>query len=271
MSAPFVCNIPRSALDPASPAPARPSLYGHGLLGERERDRRGQRAVDVERAQLRVLRDATGPASPSEDIAQHRRRCSPTSRGFNTVADRMQQGFLNMLFLGRAMIHPSGLAAERGLPEERPERASTPRACSSTATARAGSWAAGSTARCARLRARRARGAGHELLDAASAQRGLRRRTRPILYPTYPNEIDRQLWLSQIQLLWDRGEANGYAHHMTDRPAARHPAAQRAHARGVRRPSGVRHDAPRSRRARSAPAPTGPCSIQGARPGRASS
>ena len=31
--------------------------------------------------------------------------------GFNTVADRMQQGFLNMLFLGRAMIHPAGLSA----------------------------------------------------------------------------------------------------------------------------------------------------------------
>ena len=30
--------------------------------------------------------------------------------------------------------------------------------------------------------------------------------------------IDRQLWLSQIQLLWDRGEANGYAQHMTTDP-----------------------------------------------------
>ena len=29
----FCCSIPRSALDPASPPKARPSLYGHGLLG----------------------------------------------------------------------------------------------------------------------------------------------------------------------------------------------------------------------------------------------
>ena len=28
---------------------------------------------------------------------------------FNTVADRMQQGFLNQLLLGRLMIHPQGL------------------------------------------------------------------------------------------------------------------------------------------------------------------
>ena len=39
-----------------------------------------------------------------------------------------------------------------------------------------------------------------------------------IIYPNYPKVIDRQLWLSQIQLLWDRGEANGYAHHMTGDP-----------------------------------------------------
>jgi hypothetical protein len=30
---PFTCRIPRSALDPADPPPARPALYGHGLLG----------------------------------------------------------------------------------------------------------------------------------------------------------------------------------------------------------------------------------------------
>src|SRR6185436_4198601 len=32
-TAKFFCNIPRSALDPATPPKARPSLYGHGLLG----------------------------------------------------------------------------------------------------------------------------------------------------------------------------------------------------------------------------------------------
>ena len=32
-TATFTCRIPRSALDPANPPQARPSLYGHGLLG----------------------------------------------------------------------------------------------------------------------------------------------------------------------------------------------------------------------------------------------
>jgi hypothetical protein len=38
------------------------------------------------------------------------------------------------------------------------------------------------------------------------------------LYDSYPNELERPLLLSLIQLLWDRGEANGYAHHMTGDP-----------------------------------------------------
>ena len=36
-----------------------------------------------------------------------------------------------------------------------------------------------------------------------------------ILYPAYPREIERPMIFSLIQQLWDRGEANGYAHHMT--------------------------------------------------------
>ena len=38
------------------------------------------------------------------------------------------------------------------------------------------------------------------------------------LYQAYPNELERPLIFSLMQLLWDRGEANGYAHHMTNDP-----------------------------------------------------
>ena len=45
----------------------------------------------------------------------------------------------------------------------------------------------------------------------------------PIIYGGYPNQLERQLWLAQIQLLWDRGESNGYAHHITSRPLPNTP------------------------------------------------
>ncbi len=38
------------------------------------------------------------------------------------------------------------------------------------------------------------------------------------MYPAYPNQIARPLALSIAQMLWDRGEPNGYAHRMTDDP-----------------------------------------------------
>ena len=44
-----------------------------------------------------------------------------------------------------------------------------------------------------------------------------------MLYQNYPNELERPLILSLIQNLWDRGEANGYAHHMTGDPLPNTP------------------------------------------------
>jgi hypothetical protein len=45
-----------------------------------------------------------------------------------------------------------------------------------------------------------------------------------VLYPNYPDTLDRSLLLSLIQMLWDRAEANGYANHMTDDPLPNTPA-----------------------------------------------
>jgi hypothetical protein len=43
------------------------------------------------------------------------------------------------------------------------------------------------------------------------------------LYANYPNLIERPVLLSLVQLLWDRGEANGYAHNMTTEPLPNTP------------------------------------------------
>ena len=96
----FICNIPRSALDPASPPKARASLYGHGLLGS---------AVDVGDSNVKSMSNehnfvfcATNWAGFSSDDVPYIVSVLSDLSGFNTVTDPMQQGFLNMLFLGRA-------------------------------------------------------------------------------------------------------------------------------------------------------------------------
>ena len=44
-----------------------------------------------------------------------------------------------------------------------------------------------------------------------------------ILYPAYPNELQRPLLLALIQMLWDRSDPNGYAHHITTDPLPNTP------------------------------------------------
>jgi hypothetical protein len=46
----------------------------------------------------------------------------------------------------------------------------------------------------------------------------------PALYGSYPDEGDHPLIFTLMQLLWDRGEADGYAQHMTTSPLPNTPA-----------------------------------------------
>jgi hypothetical protein len=136
---PFTCRIPRSALDPADPPPARPALYGHGLLGSpNEVDASNVRSMANE---YNFVFCATAWAGfAQEDVPNVIGSIGDFSR-FNTVADRMQQGFLNMLMLGRLMIHPEGLSSNPAFQKNGRSVIDT-RRLSSTATARAPSWAA---------------------------------------------------------------------------------------------------------------------------------
>jgi hypothetical protein len=45
-----------------------------------------------------------------------------------------------------------------------------------------------------------------------------------VMYQSYPDAVEQQLVFSLIQMLWDRSESNGYAHHMTDDPYPNTPA-----------------------------------------------
>jgi hypothetical protein len=238
VSAKFVCNIPRSALDPASPPKARVSLYGHGLLGE---------ATEIDASNLKSMSNehnfvfcATPWAGFSSEDVPHIVSVLGDFSGFNTVADRMQQGFLNMLYLGRAMVHPDGLSLQAAFQKNGQSILDTTRLFYD-GNSQGGIMGRRPHRGRARLRPRGARGARHELLDAAAAQRRLRHlRGDPL--PELP-EGDRPAALAgpdPAALGPRRGERLRTAH--DERSAAQHAAAQRAHARRIRGPPGVRHD-----------------------------
>ena len=47
-----------------------------------------------------------------------------------------------------------------------------------------------------------------------------------VLYTAFPDKVDQQIVFGLMQMLWDRGEGNGYAHHLTSDPLPGTPAHQ---------------------------------------------
>ena len=116
------CRIPRSALDPADPPQARPSLYGHGLLGSR---RRGQRRATC----ARWPTSTTSCSAPPRGPGSPRRTTSATSSAAINDFSRLQHGRrphaagLPQPAAARpADDPPAGPGREPRLPEERPQR-----------------------------------------------------------------------------------------------------------------------------------------------------
>jgi hypothetical protein len=218
-TAKFTCRIPRSVLDPATPPKARPSLYGHGLLGSRNEINAGNISSMANEHNF-VFCAADWAGFSNEDLGHIVATIADLS-GFNTVADRMQQGFLQQLLLGRLMIHPQGLASNAAFQKNGQSVIDTTRlyfdSNSQGAIMGGGLTAFAPDYQRAVLGVP---GMNYSTLlqrsvdfDAYSA----------LIYPAYPRELERQLLLASIQHLWDRGEANGYAQHMTTDPLPNTP------------------------------------------------
>jgi hypothetical protein len=211
MEVPFTCRIPRSALDPANPPAARPSLYGHGLLGSPSEVNAGNvRAMANEHNFVFCATAWAGFAA--EDIGNVVGAISDFSH-FNTVADRMQQGFLNQLILGRLMIHPQGLASNAAFQKNGRSVIDT-RRLFFDGNSQGGIMGGALTALAPDFN--RAVLGVPGMNYSTLLQRSVDFDTyAQLIYPAYPDESTRQLMFAVIQLLWDRGEADGYAQHIT--------------------------------------------------------
>lgn len=207
MRAPFVCNVPRSA---SAQAPARLSLYGHGLLGKHTEINAGN-VQDMAFEHDMVFCATKWAGMSDEDIPNALTVLRDGSR-MPTIADRLQQGILNTLYLGRLMIHPDGLPADAAL-------AGIVDATNLYYDGNSqGGIMGGATTPFAPDFTRAVLGVPgmnySVLLNRSKDWDGY----SAIFDPAYPNERDRPLVLDLLQLMWDRGEADGYAQHLTDDP-----------------------------------------------------
>lgn len=215
----FTCNIPRSAMAGGVANAAMPSLYGHGLLGgQSEVNSSNQTGMGVAHNVAFCATDWIGMAF--EDVPSIASILLDVSN-FQQIPDRAQQGFLNFLYLGRLLKHPGGFAANPafqldGAPLITNDLVymgnSQGGIMGGALTAFAQDWTRAVLG---------VPGMNYSTLLARSVDYDP---YEAIVDATYPDEMEEMIVYSLMQILWDRGEANGFAHHMTDAPYPDTPA-----------------------------------------------
>jgi hypothetical protein len=218
IAASYVCNIPRSAVAPGA-APARAVLYGHGLLGSRAEVTARQFQALGNRGNL-VLCATDWIGMSAGDVGNVAAILQDLSR-FPSLADRLQQGLLDFLYLGRAMIHPQGFGANAAFQGPSGRSVLGPELYLNGNSE--GGILGGALSAVAPDFTRAILGVpgmNYSTLLQRSSDFG---EFGGLLSGAYRSALDRSLLLSLIQTLWDRGEANGYAQHLTRAPYANTP------------------------------------------------
>jgi hypothetical protein len=223
----FRCIIPDSVDGGTNVVPLKPGTYGHGLLGSYTQVG-GQANLANQNDSIWCATDWSGFAN--QDLATVFASLADMSN-FNKLSDRMQQGFVNFLYLGRAMAHPDGFNTD---PAFQVDAGSGLEPVIDTASGdlyfegiSQGAIMGGALTALSPDFTRsvlNVPGMNYSTLLRRSVDSDeYFKAPNAGLYANYPNELERPLLLSMVQLLWDRGEANGYAHHMTTDPLPNTP------------------------------------------------
>jgi hypothetical protein len=205
----FVCLVP----DAAMASPGQPVVYGHGLLGSAEEvDSYGELA---DRGNL-VLCATDWVGMSGEDLGNVVAILGDLSL-FPTLADRTQQGILDMVLLGRMLNADDGFAADPAFQGDGGEPVFRVGETAFNGNSQGGIMGGAATA--VSTEWTRAvlgvPGMGYATLLPRSVDWD---QFADLLDDAYPDPVDRAVGLGLIQVLWDRGESDGYAQHLADDP-----------------------------------------------------
>jgi hypothetical protein len=228
---PFVCTIPKTA---TPETPAHPTLYGHGLLGSRSESSGGSTDRDRERNFMPCAVNWMGFAN--YDITNAVQTLLDPSN-MPSMADRAQQGFLNFLYLGRALANPQGLATNPAFQSADGRPLFQTNELFYDGNSQGGIMGGALTA------------LSPDFTRATLGVTGMNYSTllnrsvdwegplvnpdgdhlpsySSVLYTMFPDKKEQQLVMALLQMLWDRAEADGYAQHMTSDPYPNTPSHQ---------------------------------------------
>jgi len=209
-TAQFTCNLPAAA----AVTPARMALYGHGLFGDLGEVNGSLTRTMAE--QHDIVYCATNWYGMSEEDLGSAITVLQDLSNMPKIADRLQQGFLAFLFLGRLMRDPHGLAANPAFQLDGHTALDTSQLYfdgNSQGAILGGALTA----------------VAPDITRSVLAEAGMNYSILLdrsvdfddyllILQPSYPKRYDQLIGLAVTQLLWDRGETDGYANHVTHDP-----------------------------------------------------
>jgi len=213
LQAPFVCNISVATMNGTEPGHL--VQYGHGLLGDHKEINAGNvRAMSNEH---NVVHCATKWAGMSEDDVGNAIATLGEFSTFDTMADRLQQGVLNQIFLGRLMTRAGGFGADPNFKRADGSSLIDTEHLDYDGNSQGGIM--GLMLAAVSPDIERAvlgvPGMNYSLLLPRSVDFDT---YETIFKPAYPNDLDRVMILGVTQMLWDRGEGAGYAQHLTADP-----------------------------------------------------
>ena len=231
----FTCNIPTSAMAADGTVHlSGVSLYGHGLLGSQS-EVNSDAEVGFGQAYDWTFCAADWLGMSSNDLPVVAGLVIPDLSNFHLIPDRNQQGILDFLFLGRLLRDPRGFAASSAF-----QTGGTPLIDPATLSYYGNSQGGimgGAISAVATDLTRSVLGVPGMNYSTLLTRSSDFDTFAALMYPAYPDGLDRTLVMSLIQMLWDRGEADGYAAHMTTNPYPGTPA-HSVSSRHFRRPPG---------------------------------
>ena len=223
---PFICNISNQSLDLASKSAesggaTRVYLYGHGLLGTRYQSTNGahQGALSNRFDLMNCAMDFIGMA---ETDVENAIAILQGVKGFSSLPDRSQQGFIGWMYLAELLRHTDGFATHEAFQVEgRSVYDGTHVYYYGNSQGGILGGALLATAPNIENGVLGVPGMNYSLLLRRSVDFDL---YAAFLRPAYPDVLDQTLLLSLYQMLWDRGENNGYANHLVSDPLPNTPA-----------------------------------------------
>ena len=223
---PFICNISNQSLDLASKSAAsggatRVYLYGHGLLGTRYQSTNGahQGALANRFDLMNCAMDFIGMA---ETDVENAIAILQGVKDFSSLPDRTQQGFIGWMYLAELLRHTDGFATHEAFQVEgRSVYDGTHVYYYGNSQGGILGGALLATAPNIENGVLGVPGMNYSLLLRRSVDFDL---YAAFLRPAYPDVLDQTLLLSLYQMLWDRGENNGYANHLVSDPLPNTPA-----------------------------------------------